>query len=227
MELVNIVQMKKHFLVCLILLTIGSCVFAQSGRSYVFVFLHTRSDKAELPKEDVDKIMAGHMANINKMAKEGKLLAAGPFEGGGGIFIFNTTSVEDVTEWMKADPGIQANRWKLEKLLYTPRTGSVCAVKEPYEMTMYSFVRYIPNIAKFNVQVAPETFGRHDEYLKEIKKTGNVIAEGTFGESEGGILIMKGKVQSEVIDNDPAAREGLLETWVKDLYVAKGSFCEK
>jgi hypothetical protein len=38
---------------------------------------------------------------------------------------------------------------------------------------------------------------------------------------------MKGKVQSEVIDNDPAVREGLLETWVKDLYVAKGSFCEK
>jgi uncharacterized protein YciI len=219
--------MKKHFLVCLILLTISCCVFAQSGRSYVFVFLHARSDKAELPKEEVDKIMSGHMANINKMAKEGKLLAAGPFEGRGGIFIFNTTSVEDVTEWMKADPGIQANRWKLEKLLYTPRTGSVCAVKEPYEMTTYSFVRYIPNITKFNVQVAPETFGRHDEYLKEIKKTGNVIAEGTFGESEGGILIMKGKVQSEVIENDPAVREGLLEIWSKDLYVAKGSFCEK
>ncbi|MFN7793654.1 MAG: hypothetical protein ACK5NM_14010, partial [Cyclobacteriaceae bacterium] len=68
---------------------------------------------------------------------------------------------------------------------------------------------------------------RHDEYLKEIKKTGNVIAEGTFGESEGGILIMKGKVQSEVIENDPAVREGLLEMWSKELYVAKGSFFEK
>lgn len=225
--MVNTVQMKKHFLVCLILLMLGGCVFGQSGKSFVFVFLHTRSDKAELPKEEVDKIMSGHMANINKMAKEGKLLAAGPFEGGGGIFIFNTTSVDEVTEWMKADPGIQANRWKLEKLLYTPRTGSVCSVKEPYEMTMYSFVRFLPNIAKFNVQMAPETFGKHDEYLKEIKKTGNVIAEGTFGESDGGILIMKGKVQPEVIENDPAVREGLLEIWVKELYVAKGSFCEK
>jgi uncharacterized protein YciI len=219
--------MKKYFLVCLILSTIDCCVFAQSEKSYVFVFLHTRSDKAELPKEEVDKIMSGHMANINKMAKEGKLLAAGPFEGGGGIFIFNTTSVDEVTEWMKADPGIQANRWKLEKLLYTPRTGSVCAVKEPYEMTMYSFVRFLPNIAKFNVQMAPETFGKHDDYLKEIKKTDNVIEEGTFGDSEGGILIMKGKVQPEVIENDPAVREGLLEIWVKELYVAKGSFCEK
>jgi uncharacterized protein YciI len=219
--------MKRLLYIYLFSLATANIIFAQSDRSYVFVFLHTRSDKAELPKEEVDKIMAGHMANINKMAKEGKLLAAGPFEGGGGIFIFNSSSKENVNEWIKADPGIQANRWNVEMLLYTPRTGSVCAVKEPYEMTMYSFVRYIPNIAKFNVQVAPETFGRHDDYLKEIKKSGNVVAEGTFGESEGGILVMKGKVQSEVIENDPAVREGLLEIWSKELYVAKGSFCEK
>jgi uncharacterized protein YciI len=196
-------------------------------KSYVFVFLHKRTDKAELPKEQVDKIMEGHLANINKMAKEGHLLAAGPFEGGGGIFVFNSTSMNDVTEWMKPDPGIQADRWKVEMLLYTPRFGSVCAVKEPYEMTMYSFVRYIPNIAKFNVQEAPEIFGKHDDYLKEIKKTGNVIAEGTFGENEGGILIMKGDVQPAVVEQDPAVREGLLELVSKKLYVAKGAFCEK
>ncbi|MFM9837395.1 MAG: YciI family protein [Cyclobacteriaceae bacterium] len=204
----------------------NSSLSAQS-KSYVFVFLHKRTDKAELPKEQVDKIMEGHMANINKMAKEGHLLVAGPFEGGGGIFIFNSTSINEVTEWVKADPGIQANRWKVEMLLYTPRAGSVCAVMEPLEMTMYSFVRYIPNIAKFNVQEAPETFGKHDDYLKEIKRTGNVIAEGTFGENEGGILIIKGDLQPEVIEQDPAVREGLLELESKKLYVAKGAFCEK
>jgi uncharacterized protein YciI len=215
----------KAFFVLLIYLLINSSLLAQS-KSFVFVFLNKRTDKAELPKEQVDKIMEGHMANINKMAKEGHLLAAGPFEGGGGIFIFNSISINDVTEWMKADPGIQADRWKVEMLLYTPRTGSVCAVKEPYEMTMYSFVRYIPNIAKFNVQEAPEIFGKHDDYLKGIKKTGNVIAEGTFGENEGGILIMMGDLQPAVIEQDPAVREGLLELVSKKLYVAKGAFCE-
>ncbi|MCX8490395.1 MAG: YciI family protein [Cyclobacteriaceae bacterium] len=134
--------MKKCFLVCLTLFTISCCVFAQSSRSYVFVFLHTRSDKAELSKEEVDKIMSGHMANINNMAKEGKLLAAGPFEGGGGIFVFNTTSVDEVTEWIKADPSIQATRWKLEKLLYTPRAGFVCAVTEPYEIREIAFKKF-------------------------------------------------------------------------------------
>lgn len=216
----------RKLLYILFCLLISNSLLAQS-KSYVFVFLHKRTDKAELPKEQADKIMEGHMANINKMAKEGHLLAAGPFEGGGGIFIFNSTSVNDVTEWMKADPGIQAERWKVEMLLYTPRAGSVCNVKEPYEMTMYSFIRYIPNIAKFNVQEAPEIFGKHDDYLKEIKKTGNVIAEGTFGDNEGGILVMKGKVQLEVFETDPAVREGLLELSFKEIYIAKGSFCEK
>src|SRR6478735_2054305 len=70
----------KSILLSIIILS-NQCVFAQS---LVFVFLHHKTDKAELPKEQVDKIMEGHMANIQKMAKEGKLLVAGPFEGGGG-----------------------------------------------------------------------------------------------------------------------------------------------
>jgi uncharacterized protein YciI len=219
--------MKKMKSLCVLFFMLISNPILAQPKSYVFVFLHKRTDKTELPKEQVDKIMEGHMANINKMAKENRLIAAGPFEGGGGVFIFNSTSKEDVAEWMKPDPGIQANRWSVEMLFYTPRFGSICTVKEPYEMVMYSFVHYIPNIAKFNVQEAPEIFGKHDDYLKEIKKTGNVIAEGTFGENEGGILVMKGKVQSEVFENDPAVREGLLELSFKELYIAKGAFCEK
>jgi uncharacterized protein YciI len=211
----------------LALLVFSATPLSAQSNSYVFIFLNKRTDQKELPKEQVDKLMEGHMANINKMAKEGHLLAAGPFEGGGGIFIFNTKSKEDVSEWIKGDPAIQANRWNVEMLLYTPRTGGACLAKEPYEMTMYSFVRYVPNIAKFNVQDAPELFGKHDDYLKTIKKTGNVIAEGTFGENEGGILIMKGEIQEEVIENDPAVREGLLELNRKQLYTAKGAFCEK
>jgi uncharacterized protein YciI len=217
--------MKAAKLIFLFLLISGQ-LLAQS-KSFVFVFLNTRTDKEELPKEQVDKIMKGHMANINKMAKEGHLLAAGPFEGGGGIFVFNSTSISDVAEWMKPDPGIQANRWKVEMLTYTPRAGSFCAVAEPYEMVLYSFVRYVPNIAKFNVQDFPETMGKHDDYLKEIKKTGNVVAEGIFGETEGGILIMRGDLQPEVIEQDPGVREGLLELVSKKIHIAKGSFCEK
>jgi uncharacterized protein YciI len=191
------------------------------------VFLHKRSEQIELPKEKLDKLIEGHVANITKMAKEGKLLIAGSFGGGGGIFVFNSTSQNEVAEWLKSDPGIQANRWRIEMLLYTSRNGDFCKVKEPYDMMRYSFVRYLPNITKFNVQEAPEIFSKHDDYLKRIKLTGNVVAEGTFGDSEGGVLIMKGKVQPEVFETDPAVQEGMLELCIKELHIAKGAFCEK
>ena len=208
------------------LISISICSFAQS-KKYTFVFLNKKTDKAELPKAEVDKIMVGHMANINKMAKEGKLIVAGPFEDGGGIFIFNSASAEEVKEWISEDPGIKAKRWDIEVLPFTIRVGSVCVVREPYEMTSYHFIRYIPNLTKYTIGEAPLTFKKHDEYLKKIEHTGNVIAEGTFGDREGGILIMKGDLQKEVIEFDPAVQEALLELDFKQLYVAKGAFCEK
>ena len=167
------------------------------------------------------------MANITKLAKEGKLIAAGPFDGGGGIFILKSGSIEEAKGWLSADPGIQAKRWDVEILPYKVRYGSVCAVSAPYEMTSYHFVRYSTNLTKFNVADAGTTFKNHDDYLKSIIKTGNVITEGVFGERDGGILILKGDLQKEVIEKDPALLEGLFLVDFKKLWIAKGSFCEK
>lgn len=193
---------------------------------YTFVFLNSRKDKAELPKEEVDKLMQGHMANITRLATEGKLLVAGPFDGGGGIFIFNSTSSDTVKQWLSTDPGIQANRWRVEMFPYLPRVGSVCTVRPDAEMVTYTFIRYTSTITKFNVQKSGETFKKHDDYLKQIVKTGNVITEGIFPPRDGGILIMKGEVDPELIEQDPSLSEALLSVDIKKLWVGKGSFCE-
>ncbi len=194
---------------------------------YVFVFLNTKPDKKELPKEEVDKLMEGHLANITRLANEGKLLVAGPFNNGGGIFIFNSTSIAEVTEWLGTDPGIQAERWNIETLHYTPRHGGVCAVDADAKMVEYKFIRYTSNITKFNVQQGPKIFKAHDDYLKQIIATGNVITEGIFDNDDGGILIMMGDLNKEVIQNDPAVKEQFLLVGFKDLWVGKGSFCEQ
>jgi uncharacterized protein YciI len=207
-----------------IIILSSQCVFAQN---LVFVFLHHRSDIAEPPKEQLDKIMEGHMANIHNMAKEGKLLVAGPFEGGGGIFIFNSSSIEQVKQWLSNDPGVQANRWNVELQLYYSHTGKPQLMNEPYEMTTYNFVRFVPYVAKFNINDVPELLKKHDDYVKEIGKTGNVVAEGSFGETEGGILLIKGDLNKAVIESDPAVHGGLLEPEIKKLYIARGAFGEK
>lgn len=194
---------------------------------FIFVFLNARQDQPELPKAALDKLMEGHLANIERLASEGKLLVAGPFEGGGGIFIFNSASTSEVTDWLSTDPGVQAGRWRLELFPYTPRTGSACPVKEPYEMVTYQFIRYTSTITKFNVQKSGETFKKHDDYLARIVKTGNVVAEGIFDNRDGGILVMRGNVDEELITADPAMEDAMLEVDFKKLWIAKGSFCEK
>jgi uncharacterized protein YciI len=215
--------MKKTLCLCFSLALVSMAV----AQPYTFVFLHKRTDLPEMPKADVDKIMEGHMANINRLAKESKLLVAGPFEGGGGIFVLNTGSTEEAKQWLATDPGVKAERWGMEYLPVTFRAGGACAVGEAYEMTSYHFVRYGLTLTKFNVQQASQTLLKHEQHMKALAATGNVVAEASFGAAEGSMLIMKGELDIRVVEASPAVQEQLYEIDIKTLWVAKGSFCEQ
>lgn len=212
--------MKKYTLaVTFLMLCAGACA---QNKSFTFVFLNNKPDKEVLSKEKSDSIMTGHMNNIGRLAKEGKLLAAGPFEGGGGIFILNTTSIDEANQWLSTDPGVKAKRWNLEVLPYTVRAGSVCPVGENFEMVFYQFVRFTPEPS-----AASEQIKQHDDYLQGLTKDGIVIAEGIFGETRGGVLLLKADATKEIVEVDPAIKTGSLKFEMKKLYIAKGSFCEK
>jgi uncharacterized protein YciI len=211
--------------IAVMLFLCSSIAFAQD-KQYAFVFLNKKPDAEKISKEESEKIMKGHMDNINRLAKEGKLIAAGPFEGGGGLFVLNTTSMEEAAQWLNTDPGVQAKRWNVEVLPFRVREGAICAAKEPYEMVTYQFVRYRANVSKFTAQDYPDIFRRHDEYLKTVGKHGNTLIEGTFGDHEGGVMILKGQVPENLTSEDPGVQQGLIETEIKKLWIAKGAFCE-
>lgn len=206
-----------------ILISTSHCLYGQ----YTFVFLHKKSDSEKLQKDQVEKIMEGHMDNMQRLAKENKLLAAGPFGGGGGLFILNTQKTEEAEEWLSTDPGIKANRWNVEMLPYKPRYGGICPVGEKYEMTNYTFIRFTPVVSKFTASNYPEIIERHDAFVKQLQNTGNVVTEAIFGENDGGIIVMKGEVDNKTFESDPGVKEGLLELDIKALFIARGSFCEQ
>lgn len=58
------------------------------------------------------------MANINKLASEGKLVMAGPFmkndKNYRGIFIFNCTTIEEAEKLVNSDPAVQTNLLKAD-----------------------------------------------------------------------------------------------------------------
>lgn len=85
-------------------------------KHYVMAFLKAGPNRSQDSATAAD-LQKAHMANINRMAEEGKLVMAGPFEDGGelrGIYIFNVTSVEEAQALTATDPAVQAGRLVME-----------------------------------------------------------------------------------------------------------------
>jgi uncharacterized protein YciI len=86
--------------------TVGADDFGM--RKYVLVVLKTGPTRLPAGKER-DAMFKGHFANINRLASEGKLALAGPFDGKDGwrgLFILAVTSIEEAKQLTETDPVI-------------------------------------------------------------------------------------------------------------------------
>jgi uncharacterized protein YciI len=90
-------------------------------KKYVFCLLKTGSNTTAT-KEESQKLFEGHMDNIGRLAKEGKLVVAGPFmrneRNYRGIYIFNASTVEEAKEFVATDPAVQSNLLEAELTLW-------------------------------------------------------------------------------------------------------------
>ena len=86
-------------------------------KRYVFCILKTGTNTTATAEEK-SKYFAGHMANITRLAKEGKLVVAGPFMKNDrnyrGIFIFNVATVEEAQALVDTDPAVKAKIFEVE-----------------------------------------------------------------------------------------------------------------
>ncbi|TCZ73879.1 YciI family protein [Flaviaesturariibacter aridisoli] len=80
-------------------------------KMYVLVLLKTGPATA-VPKAATDSLFTGHMANIGRLAAQGKLVLAGPMRknerGLRGLFLFNVPSIAEAHELLKTDPAVAA-----------------------------------------------------------------------------------------------------------------------
>ena len=85
--------------------------------TYYMVFLYAGDKSNNYSKEELENIQAAHLANIRKLAEEGKLILAGPFLDNTdmrGIFILKADSIEQARSWTDTDPAVQAGRLRME-----------------------------------------------------------------------------------------------------------------
>ena len=94
-------------------------------RKYVIVFLKTGPKDAEIKGAARDAVFKGHFENMQRLAKEGKLATAGPFNDPDkkyrGLFIFAVDTVEAAKELADTDPTVKAGVFVVE---YLPWYGS-------------------------------------------------------------------------------------------------------
>ena len=91
-------------------------------KMYVLCILKTGPKDAEITGEDRKKIFAGHFANIERLAEEGKLAVAGPFVKNDkkyrGLYIFNVTTIEDAEKLVVLDPAVKAGVFEPDLTLW-------------------------------------------------------------------------------------------------------------
>jgi uncharacterized protein YciI len=90
-------------------------------KQYVFCILKTGSNTTATAEEK-NNLFKGHMANITRLAKEGKLVVAGPFmkndKNYRGLYIFNIGTIEEAKVLVATDPAVKENLLEAELTLW-------------------------------------------------------------------------------------------------------------
>jgi uncharacterized protein YciI len=119
--------MKSSVIVVLLLLLFASFLQAQEDstkprekkyemRTYYIVFLYKGPNRSQ-DSVTAAEIQKGHLANIERLAEEGKIAIAGPFLDNTdlrGIFIMSVDSMEEAKKLCETDPAIIAGRLRYE-----------------------------------------------------------------------------------------------------------------
>lgn len=106
------------------------------GMAKVYLVLLKKGPAWTAEQTDETKaIQAGHMANIQRLWKEKKLIVAGPGGDGGdmrGVFVFDTDSLDEAKALTASDPAVKAGRlapefhsWWVERKAL-PEAGEYC-----------------------------------------------------------------------------------------------------
>ena len=88
-------------------------------RRYVLALLRTGPNDAIITdKEKRAELFKGHFAMINRLAGEGKLSLAGPFNDEKkefrGLYVFNVETIEEAQKLTETDPSIKAGIFKVD-----------------------------------------------------------------------------------------------------------------
>ncbi len=202
-------------------------VSGQDSKQTFFVYLNTNPDKEHLSKAEVEALQSAHLANIDSLYEAGDIIAAGPFNDGGGIFVLLAKSEEQAWEIINTDPAISANRFKIELHQFDLISGNFCDYAKPVEMLKYKYLRFMPNkqMSEFESTSLKNAVRK---YMSNPYTAKDVLVSGAFNDG-GGLLLLKSSYAGDIIEfieKHPYISVGEHRCNQRALWLAKGTFCD-
>ena len=148
----------------------------QPLEDYVFGFLRAHPDRAPIPEAQALAIQKAHLAHLDKMAKDGALVGAGPLGTSPdlrGILIFRGITLDRARELASQDPAVVNKRlrvhvegWKARRGIGEPLAAAMKADPD-FKITMkrYGFLVF----RKTAAAPADARFGAAQQKLAEHK----------------------------------------------------------
>jgi uncharacterized protein YciI len=97
---------------------------------YQLVLLRRGPRATEIPESELEAIQKAHLAHMDKMADEGTLVAAGPFDEQmddslRGMCLYRVGSVDEARALAEQDPAVKAGRLRVEAMTWMTPKGYV------------------------------------------------------------------------------------------------------
>jgi uncharacterized protein YciI len=215
-------------------LLLGAAAFAQETARettsvYYVVFLRPDPARKPLAKEEGERIQNAHMANIFKMADDGYLAAAGPFENDpppiSGVFVMKAKSIDDARRIAGEDPTVREHRNTIDVHAWRAPAGIGDEYfrlhkehpETPENMGAHPILLLTRGQAWNNTAAKDRVvmLAEHQHYVDELRRAGKLSAAGPV---EGdavmiGIVVFHRIPPEEarhLIDDDPAVKAGVL-----------------
>jgi len=185
---------------------------------------------------EAEKIQAGHMENIGRMAGLGKLVAAGPIVDTGdlrGLFIFKA-SAEEATRLAAEDPAIKTGRLALMLLTWMAPKGIGATFIAEYQrdpaakttMTKYHIAFLRAASSPSSVQSVQQIQLEHLWNIRRMLDAGKLSAAGPFvnGGDLRGVFVFATQSMEEAREwaqADPMVKSGLVVVELHPWLVAK------
>lgn len=194
---------------------------AMPDSSYFFVFLNTNPDRPTISQDSAGVLQALHMENIGKLYGEGKLDLAGPFNGGGGVFVLKAPDSTAAWSYLEGDAAVQAGRFNIELIPFEVTAGGLCKIPADNEMVMYGFLRFREKLGGIAAD--------NPDQRAALSSSGELLFSGSFSGTDAGIMVLRSNVDSllqSVAASHPGVSNGHLAAEIRQLWVGQGIFCE-